>query len=436
MNLWSQRSILHTHFFKHINLSYQKIFWITLFLSSCVVAFLLLWISGSSMAQEGTTVSGRLIDTTGNPISDIIMYIRRDEGSNQGNSTGPDDSVQTKTDSRGRFAFSNIHHKALEFDIDGSSKIGYQINVLSVEFGEIALYPLRGWNWSSVKFALDPGTRMENIVVTADIKERPRIRTRVVYADGTPVINTQIYAYRQTIPFLPKNSGSSQLIEETDSDGYFVEYLFSTDYPEYYVTLAVEHQGLYAKVVPFILRDNVNLVLTLDGNPHPQTNLAMEHGERYIALETYLDPPPVWVINPTNGHSYKVTQYQTIIDALAQAKDEEAYLVAINNKAEERWLNQVFGRGPYWIGLSDVEEEGQWKWHSGEPVDYTNWKPYQQESGNSETKDYVRTGYFDWMWTPYQATYEAGSPNEGKYQYAKTILEKAITPNRSSNQNK
>ena len=201
MNLWSQRSILHTHFFKHINLSYQKIFWITLFLSSCVVAFLLLWISGSSMAQEGTTVSGRLIDTTGNPISDIIMYIRRDEGSNQGNSTGPDDSVQTKTDSRGRFAFSNIHHKALEFDIDGSSKIGYQINVLSVEFGEIALYPLRGWNWSSVKFALDPGTRMENIVVTADIKERPRIRTRVVYADGTPVINTQIYAYRQTILF-------------------------------------------------------------------------------------------------------------------------------------------------------------------------------------------------------------------------------------------
>lgn len=434
MNLWSQRSILHTHFFMRIYLSYQKIFWITLLLFSCVVVVLLLWISGISMAQEDKTLSGRLIDTEGNPISGITMYVRSYEGPNQQNTGGADGSVQIKTDSRGRFAFSNIHHKALKLDIDGSSKIGYQINVLSVEFGEIALYPFRGWNWSSIKFALDPGTQMENIVVTADTRTRPKIRTRVVYADGTPVTNSRLYAYRKTISFLPKNSGSSQMIEETDSEGYFDEYLFSTDYPEYYVTLAVEYRGLYAKAVPFILRDNVDLVLTLDDNNQGSgTDTSLKHGERYIALEAYLDPSPVWVINPANGHSYKVTKSQPIINALAQAKAEEAYPVAINNKAEEKWLNHVFGRGPYWIGLSDVEEEGQWKWYSGEPVDYTNWQPYQQESGNSETKNYVRTGYFDWMWSPYSATYEDKGPNKGKFQYAKTILEKAATPIKSLN---
>ena len=69
MNLWSQQNVPNTHFFRRINLSYRKIFWITLFFFSCVVIFLLLSLSGSSIAQEGTSVSGRLIDTVGNPIS-------------------------------------------------------------------------------------------------------------------------------------------------------------------------------------------------------------------------------------------------------------------------------------------------------------------------------------------------------------------------------
>ena len=41
-----------------------------------------------------------------------------------------------------------------------------------------------------VNFALDPGVKMENIVITADIRKRPKLTTRVVYADGTPAANS------------------------------------------------------------------------------------------------------------------------------------------------------------------------------------------------------------------------------------------------------
>ena len=428
MNLWSQQNVPNTHFFRRINLSYRKIFWITLFLFLCVVTFFLLSLSGSSIAQEGTSVSGRLIDTVGNAISDVTMYIRSYKGPNYENSQGPDDSVRTKTDSKGRFAFSDIHHKALKFDIQGSSKTGFEITVLSVEFGEIALYPFRGRNWSPVNFALDPGTKMENVIITANIRKRPKIRTRVVYANGTPLASTKIYAYRETKPFVGNGKAYGQLIEETNAEGYFVEYFSAIDQPQFYITLAVEHQGLYAKATPFILEEQVDLVLMLNGNPGSQTKPILEHSERFSALKVYLEPPPVWVVNPENGHAYKRTRTQTIKNAIAQASTEGAYLVAINDEAEEKWLSQVFGNERFWIGLSDVEEEGKWKWHSGEPVNYTNWGTYDQEGGNSDAKDYVMTGHFDWGWKTYEDSYEAGSPQNRSPYFGRTILEKVTIP--------
>ena len=380
--------------------------------------------SASSVAQEGTTFSGRLIDTEGNPISGITIYIRHNKGPNHDGSEGPDDSLRTRTDAKGRFAFSNILYDSLKLDIAGTSRTGYQINVLSVEFGEIALYPDRNWHWSSVKFDLEPGVKMENVIITADIRVRPKIRTRVVYADGTPLTNTEIYGYRQTNPFVGNNRGSGELIERTDAEGYFVEYLYTvTDQPKHYITLAVQHQGLFAKAVPFVSEGSVDLVLTLNGKPKPLTEPPLEHSERFSALAAYLEPPPIWVVNPANGHAYKRTHRQTLKEAMAQATAENAYLVAINDESEETWLQHVFGNGKFWIGLSDAEEEGRWQWHSGEPVNYTNWGTYRPEGGNSEDKDYVRTQHFGWEW---ETTTAGIFENPENPQKRSTFLERAI----------
>ena len=76
-------------------------------------------------------------------------------------------------------------------------------------------------------------------------------------------------------------------------------------------------------------------------------------------------------------------------DAFAQAAKEDAYLVTINDEAEQNWLDQVFVAHRALIGLSDVEEEGQWQWHSGEPVTYTNWAMYEPQDTDKGDEDYV-----------------------------------------------
>lgn len=45
--------------------------------------------------------------------------------------------------------------------------------------------------------------------------------------------------------------------------------------------------------------------------------------------------------------------------------------------------NYLTGGGKYWIGLSDSETEGDWKWADGTKLsEYTNWGP-QQPNDNS-----------------------------------------------------
>ena len=143
------------------------------------------------------------------------------------------------------------------------------------------------------------------------------------------------------------------MIKTTDSEGYFVDYLPVDHPPRYYITLAIEHQGLYAKAIPFIMIDDVDLVLKLNGNPGPSTRPTKTHEERYYALEVFLEPPPMWVGNQTNGHAYKITKNQTIKDAMQQAEAEGAYLsLSINDEAEEKWLNRVYGTDSF--GLDSV----------------------------------------------------------------------------------
>ena len=82
-----------------------------------------------------------------------------------------------------------------------------------------------------------------------------------------------------------------------------------------------------------------------------------------------------WAVNPANGHAYKKIRCRSLKDAKDRATDEGAYLVTINDEAEQKWLSGLFGNRLYWIGLSDAEEEGEWRWQNGEPLTYTNWVP-------------------------------------------------------------
>ena len=79
-------------------------------------------------------------------------------------------------------------------------------------------------------------------------------------------------------------------------------------------------------------------------------------------------------------------------EAQALAQSYGGNLVTINDAAEEAWLKQTFGTNEFWIGLTDKNTEGTFKWASGEAVNYANWVPGEPNNGGGNS-DYVRMNF-------------------------------------------
>ena len=219
-----------------------------------------------------------------------------------------------------------------------------------------------------------------------------QIRVRVVSANGTPLTNAHIRIQVLHWDLDGSGWGNSRDTKQTDAEGFFVADLRLDDEPQIYI-LGVERHGYIAKTDPFIIHEEqpeTPLLLTLNGDPTQDAGQTSD--QAYVALEKLLRAPAVWVVNPANGHAYKRIYCEDIADAITQAVVESAYVVALNDKGEEKWIKDAFlQRELFWIGLSDVAEEGKWSWHSGEPVAYTNWEG--TEGDNTEMNDYVIVGF-------------------------------------------
>ena len=351
--------------------------------------------SSSTFAQEGVSISGSVVNENGDPVVGITIAVQPYKVIGNRTEEGFVEIWQRQTDSEGRFSITDIMAaESVRFVVEGQRGEQTEIQILSVEMGELTLYPNEHSHFRGMSFSLEAGMDIENAVIKVKTDIRPQVRARVVFADGTPVTDAQIHARMLRRDLDGSGSGSSGGTEQTDAEGYFVANLRVDDEPQFY-TLGVEYRGLLAKAPPFILHEGqpqVHLLLTLNGNQVPLAERppAPPMSE---ALTVFLNPPSVWIVNPANGHAYKRIYCQDAADAMDQATAENAYLVSINDKAENKWLQGIFERERFWIGLSDVVEEGQWVWHSGEPVTYTNWGEHEQGGGNTEMKDYVVVGF-------------------------------------------
>uniref|UniRef100_A0A8C4EQW8 C-type lectin domain-containing protein n=1 Tax=Dicentrarchus labrax TaxID=13489 RepID=A0A8C4EQW8_DICLA len=79
------------------------------------------------------------------------------------------------------------------------------------------------------------------------------------------------------------------------------------------------------------------------------------------------------------------TESGTWDKAREDCRNRGADLVVIDSEEEEMFL---FGlaKKQTWIGLTDREEEGTWKWIDGTPLTLKYWAPNQPDNGGGDSK--------------------------------------------------
>ena len=390
-----------------------------------VVGSLFIEFALHGIAEEETgTFSGRVVDVEGNPVTKLPVMI----GPAMAIGAGIQSEFfpmqyptvrRTLTDANGRFSITGIapglsYFGALPYDIEArlpddlaaniAKAMGEEdiaalhasgiiemaddfepdVEVLSLRIRGVTFYSRT--DYEQIGFSVKPGTHIENVEVT--VQPRMRIRGRIVFKDGTPLVDARVHLRFRSRTVDGTGGRESGGRPRTDAAGYFVHYLDEKDDAAFY-TFSVKYQDVSAEAGPIRLDPGERLdglTLTFDSEP-----IAPQPSRHKMAFDSSTTPPPkrpsipsskeVWIVNPANLHAYKRIYCETRDHAVEQAEAENAHLVTINDAAEQTWLAGVFGHKLYWIGLSRVRPSGaasdgtQWRWESGEPITYANWLP-------------------------------------------------------------
>ncbi len=374
--------------------------------------------------------SGRVVDTDGNPITGFkiglqpMQFINRmavPEAAWMNTSIVPDSYIPrslllSAVNPSGTFSFTNIKAGPQQLVIlpedttidtanipnksQHKSHLESEYEIQSIKTGQLIYSDILGYPLFSLiqfTFAINPGATIENVEIT--VKQRSLIRGKIVYADGSPVKEKSIKLRMKE----PQNREKGP-IRLGDADGYTSEVNIHTDtYGDFSVYVEnpgdyffhVKHILLSAEAGPITIEDNTQqneLILKFNGTlifPDTPTDDKKVNQQGFSEDEQF---PDVWVMNPENGHTYKLITCEDWYDAHQQATKNGAHLVSINDEAEHKWIMEMFGKGFIWIGLNDLKKEGEWEWDSGEPLTYKIWetnKLYADETLSDEEKDYV-----------------------------------------------
>ncbi|MEE3001428.1 MAG: lectin-like protein [Planctomycetota bacterium] len=97
-------------------------------------------------------------------------------------------------------------------------------------------------------------------------------------------------------------------------------------------------------------------------------------------------------IGSYGGHDYYVTDLELEYYDARQAAEQlgidlgaQSYLASVTSQAETDWI-QSHSLNTMWIGLNDLDLDGNWSWDSGEVFDWTDWAP-GEPNGNWEDEN-------------------------------------------------
>ena len=94
-------------------------------------------------------------------------------------------------------------------------------------------------------------------------------------------------------------------------------------------------------------------------------------------------------INPANNNTYHLLTASSWEDAASYARSLDGFLVTVDDEEENTWLFDTFASWDnqsrhLWTGLSDVNDDGAYRWHDGTPFLYRNWGEAQPSEGGDE----------------------------------------------------
>ena len=348
----------------------------------------------TSLPSIAASFSGRVVDEEGQPVKGLIIALPSFPGDsppswNEMHNPMFPPAPPSETNEIGEFSIINIPSPSVSrLTLLPERNSDYEILFIEIEGVPIYL-DQRQHHFGGLHFAIEPEADIENVEITVQL--RMRIRGRVLSADGTPLRNARVHLGVERRSIDGRGRGNSSGSATLDEDGYFVEYVNEAAY--YTVTVIHERQSAESKEI--LLEEGQRLDgLVLTFTEKPET----PRPERIVVRPPQVHDPArfeaarrresegMWAINPDNRHAYKMIRCETPEAAQERAAAQGAHLVAINDKAEQEWFLEVFGKqGNFWIGLTADGKEGPQHWDNGEPVTYTNWVSPKQAAARTKS---------------------------------------------------
>ena len=105
-----------------------------------------------------------------------------------------------------------------------------------------------------------------------------------------------------------------------------------------------------------------------------------------------------------NGHRYELYEFDgkyEWTDAKYFCEEKGGHLATITSAEEDNIIYQLVKdfQNHYWLGGTDQDNEGEWKWITGEAFNYTNWNEAQPD--NYENEDYLCMYNYNGKWNDY-----------------------------------